>query len=124
MSRIAGTCYVKVNSEQLSLNGSLTCTMNSVTREAIMGSTGVAGFSETPVAPSISGTFNVGPDFPLDTLMSQTDMTVTAELANGMVFTLSDAFVSGDVSYSPSDGTVSITFTGSRGNWSRVLNTN
>lgn len=118
MPRISGICYIKVNGEQLSLNGSLTCTMNTVTREAVMGSTGVAGFSETPVAPTISGTFNVGSDFPIDTLMQTTDMTVTAELANGMVFTLSEAFVSGEAQYSPSDGTVSLTFTGVKGNWS------
>lgn len=115
---LAGTCYVKVNGEQLSLNGSLTCTMNEVTREAILGSTGVAGYSETPIAPSISGTFVVTPDFPMQTIVDDTDMTVTAELANGMVYTLSGAFVSGEVSYSPSDGTVQLTFTGEKGNWS------
>lgn len=114
---IAGTCYVKVDGEQLSLNGSLSCTMNTVVREAILGSNGVAGFSENPVAPTISGTFNVPKDFPVERLMSSTAMTVTAELANGMVFTLSDAFVSGEVSFSPNDGTVALTFTGVRGNW-------
>ena len=114
---IAGTCYVKVDGEQLSLNGSLACSMNTVTREAVMGSTGVAGYSETPVAPTVSGTFNVTEEFPIERLMESTAMTVTAELANGMVFTLSDAFVSGEASFSPNDGTVSLTFTGVRGNW-------
>ena len=51
---IAGACYIKVDGEQLSVNGSVSCLANTVTREAIMGSTGVAGFSETPVAPTIS----------------------------------------------------------------------
>lgn len=116
--RISGACYIKVDGEQLSLSGSLTCLANSVVREAVMGSTGVAGFSENPVAPTITGTFNVGAEFPLEKVTSSTAMTVTAELANGMVFTLSDAFVSGEVSYSASDGTVQLTFTGVRGSWS------
>ena len=116
--KIAGTCYVKVDGEQLSLNGSLSIRMNEVTREAIMGSTGLAGFSEVASAPTISGTFNITPDFPLQTLMSQTDMTVTAECANGMTFTLSGAFVSGDTDFAPNDGTATLTFTGEKGNWS------
>ena len=115
--RIAGTCYVKVNGEQLSLNGSMTCTMSDVNREAVLGSNGVAGYSESPVAPSIIGTFNVTTDFPLETLMDTTDMTVTAELANGMVYTISDAFVSGETNYSASDGNISLTFVGMRGSW-------
>ena len=115
---IAGACYIKVDGQQLSLNGSLSCLANTVTREAIMGSTGVAGYSENPVAPTITGTFNVTEDFPLQKVVSSTSMTVTAELANGMVFTLSDAFVSGEVSFSASDGTVQLTFTGVRGSWS------
>lgn len=115
---IAGACYIKVDGEQLSVNGSVSCLANTVTREAIMGSTGVAGFSETPVAPTISGTFNMTKAFPLEKITSATDMTITAELANGMVFTLSDAFVTGEVSFGASEGTVSITFTGTRGSWS------
>lgn len=118
MKSIAGTCYVKVDGEQLSLSGSLTCSMTETVREAVMGSLGVAGYSETPIAPTISGTFNVTSDFPMDSLLNNTDMTVTAECANGMVFTLSGAFVSGEVSYSPNDGTVQLTFTGEKGNWS------
>lgn len=115
---IAGACYIKVDGEQLSLNGALSCVANTVVREAVMGSTGVAGYSENPVAPTITGTFNVQPDFPMEKLMSNTSMTVTAELANGMVFTLSDAFVSGEASFSASEGTMQLTFTGERGSWS------
>lgn len=115
---IAGICYVKVDGEQLSLSGNLSISMAEVTREAVMGSLGVAGCSETPVAPTITGTFNVDEKFPIDTLLRNTNMTVTAECANGMVFTLSGAFVSGEVSYTPGEGTVQLTFTGDKGNWS------
>lgn len=115
---IAGICYIKVDGEQLSLSGSLSISMAEVTREAVMGSLGVAGCSETPVAPSLTGTFNVDEAFPISALLNNTNMTVTAECANGMVFTLSGAFVSGEVSYTPGEGTVQLTFTGEKGNWS------
>jgi hypothetical protein len=75
---IAGICYVKVDGEQLSLSGNLSISMAEVTREAVMGSLGVAGCSETPVAPTITGTFNVDEKFPIDTLLRNTNMTVTA----------------------------------------------
>ena len=115
--RLAGTCYVKVNGEQLELSGSMTCSMNTKNKEALVGVNGVAGFKETAVAPKIKGTFFIGSDFPLSDIVDGTDLTVTAELANGSVFTLSDAFVTGDVEYSADDGTAEIEFTGINGNW-------
>ena len=114
---IAGVCYVKVDGEQLALQGSLACSMSSVTREPQIATIGVVGYSETPIAPSISGTFFVPNDFPMERLMSATDMTIVAELANGKVFTLSDAFVAGEATVSASDGTTSLTFNGIKGNW-------
>ena len=115
--RLAGTCYVKVNGEQLELSGSMTCSMSSTTKEAVMSVNGVAGYKETAVAPKIKGTFIIGSDFPLSSVVDGTDLTVTAELANGSVFTLSDAFVTGEVEYSADDGTAEIEFTGINGNW-------
>lgn len=99
---IAGTCYLKVDGEQLSVSSnSISIQSAEVKREAVMGSTGLAGYSEEAVAPTISGTFNV-----------------TAELVTGKVYTLSDAFVSGDVSYKTGEGTIELTFTGVKGAWS------
>jgi hypothetical protein len=50
--------------------------------------------------------------------MNGTEFTVTAELVTGKVYTLSDAFVSGDVSYKTGEGTIELTFTGVKGAWS------
>ena len=116
---IAGTCYLKVDGEQLSVSSnSISIQSAEVKREAVMGSTGLAGYSEVAVAPTISGTFNVTADFPLKKLLNGTEFTVTAELVTGKVYTLSDAFVSGDVSYKTGEGTIELTFTGVKGAWS------
>lgn len=116
---IAGTCYLKVDGEQLSVSSnSITIQSAEVKREAVMGSTGLAGYSEEAVAPSITCTFNVPADFPWKKLLNGTDLTVTAELVTGKVYTLSGAFVSGDVSYKPGDGTTELTFVGETGSWS------
>ena len=50
--RIAGTCYFKVNGEQLELSGNLEFPLNQVTRESKMSTLGVAGFGETAATSS------------------------------------------------------------------------
>lgn len=113
--KIAGTCYVKVDGEQLELEGSLAFPLSKVARTSLIASGRTVGFSETHVTPYISGNFYVPKDFPLEKLQSQTDMTITAECANGMVYTLSGAYVSDAVEFSPVDGTTTIKFEGEDG---------
>lgn len=118
-NRIAGTCYITCDGTELNLEGSLSIPINEYNREPVTASGRVIGFKETPVTPTITGSFYVDADFPLETLRSETDMTIVAELANGMRYTLSGAFLSGDsADFSPEDGTVSLTFSGIRGDWS------
>lgn len=117
--RIAGTCYISVDGEELNLEGSLAISLNKFNREPVTASGRVIGYKETPVTPSISGSFFVTSDFPLDKLRTAVDMTIVAELANGMHYTLSDAFLAGtDASFQPEDGHVTLTFNGIRGDWS------
>lgn len=113
--RLAGTCYVKVDGEQLELEGSLEFPITKVTRTSLLANGRVVGFQETPVAPYISGNFYVTPDFPVEKITSGEDMTVTAECANGMVYTLSGAYVSDQVNFNPNDGTMTIKFDGEDG---------
>lgn len=64
---IAGTCYLKVDGEQLSVSSnSISIQSAEVKREAVMGSTGLAGYSEEAVAPTISGTFKCYGGFPAE----------------------------------------------------------
>lgn len=116
---IAGSCFVKTDGAALSLkmDGTLDITMSDVVRTAELSTAGVVGYSETPVAPSISGDFYVDSDFPLKTLCQNTAMTVIAELANGRTYTLSNAFVEGETNISAKDGTVSLKFVGTKGIW-------
>lgn len=115
--RIAGTCFVKVDGEQLELSGSLAFPLNDVQRTTLTSAAGtVVGYSEITQVPYVSGTFFVKNDFPVETLKSSTSMTVTAECANGMVYTLSEAYLAGDsIEYSPQDGTVTLKWEGTRG---------
>ncbi len=113
MARIAGTCYIKVDGEQLIVEGSVQFPLLNVNRETKMGSTGVAGYSETDVVPSLTLSAFVPKDFPLEKL-KQDNLTVTAECANGMVYTLQGAYLVGEANYNPSDGNVTLTFNGEK----------
>ena len=112
--KFAGTCYIKVDGAQLAVEGSVEIPLSSVTRETKIGSTGVVGYAETDVAPYVKCTAFLEPSFPVSALNGN-NMTVTAELANGWVYTLNGAWIAGEIAGNMSDGTVSLEFNGLTG---------
>ena len=106
--KIAGTCFVKVNGQQLELQGNIEFPLTSVQRETMLSTTGVAGFKETVTAPYVSGDFIVPSDFPIEEIKENVAQTITVECANGMVYTLSDAYVTDVIAYKPVDGTLTV----------------
>ena len=109
--------YAKVDGEQLEVSGGFECPGMELKREAVMSLTGVAGYKETPIKPYIKMTALFMPDFPLATLQSNTDMTLTVELANGKVYTLSGAFIENEAPVKGDDGTIDLEFAGMKGIW-------
>ena len=110
--RGAGICYIKVDGEQLEVSGGVEAPIVELKRETVMGLSGPAGLKETALEPYIKVTAIFMPGFPMDTLRTNTEMTVTAEMANGKVYTLSGAFVKGEPSAKGEDGTVELEFGG------------
>ena len=115
--RVAGICYIKVNGEQLEVSGGIEVPLVEVKREPVMGLAGPAGYKETASEPYVKVTAVFMPAFPIDTLRTNTDMTVTAELANGKVYTLSGAYLKGEPSAKGEEGTTELEFSGSKGQW-------
>lgn len=117
--KIAGTCYVKVDGDQLELKSEsgIEAPISTVKRETVLGQSGVAGLKETAQLAYIKGTFIVGPNFPREKLDTATDMTITAEFINGDVYTLSGAYVVGEPAFKSDSGEVELEFNGIRGIW-------
>ena len=115
MGRIAGTAYVKVDGKQYTLAGSLTVSPSSILREGLAGLSGVAGFKETPRVPFIEGEFYTTEGVSLPELERVTNATVTAELANGKVYVLRNAWHSGAVELNAAEGTFTARFEGTEG---------
>ncbi|MBW6399983.1 phage tail tube protein [Roseomonas sp. HJA6] len=112
LKRIAGTAYIKVDSVQLALKGSIEVDPADVMREPVTGLDGVHGYKETPKAPSITVTVSKTPDLKLKQVLGWKGRTVTAELGDGTTYVLSDAFQSGELKLDGAEGQVPITFTG------------
>lgn len=115
--RVAGICFIKADGEQLEVSGGVEVPLMDVMRETVMGTNGPAGYKETALEPYVKVTSVFVPSFPLDTLKNNVDMTVTAELPNGRVYTLSGAFLKGEPAVKADDGTIELEFGGKRGRW-------
>ena len=113
MPRIAGICHITVNGRTLDISGGLTIPLSKSTKEAIVSTNGSVNYKESPIAPYIDATFLMDPDFPINDTG-----TVVAELANGKSYTLSEAFIEGEMNYDSDAGTVGMKFVGTNGRWS------
>lgn len=115
--RVAGTCFIKVDGDQLEVSGAVECPLMPVTREAVAGLNSAGYYSEKVLTPYVKLTAIFVDEFPVATLQENTDMTITAELANGKVYTLAGAFLVGEPSAKGDDGTIELEFNGREGRW-------
>lgn len=115
--RIAGVCYIKADGVQLEVKGGIEIPFSQVARETVMSLAGNAGFKEMAQRQFVKLSAIFTRDFPIKTLANSTNMTVTAELANGKVYTLSGAYLEGETISNGEEGTAEIEFSGSAGVW-------
>ncbi|MCZ0823712.1 phage tail tube protein [Dickeya solani] len=117
MGRIAGTCYIKVDGLQLSASGGIEVPMNTTQKDDVVGLDGSVDYKETHRAPYVKATFKIPGDFPIDKLISSDSMTITAEMANGMIYVLSSAWVHGEINHNAEEGTADVEFHGQEGGY-------
>ena len=115
MAKIAGTCYFKIDGQQLSLTGGIEVPMNTAVKDDVMGLDGSVDYKETHRAPYVKGTFKVPKKFPISKIISSDAMTITAELANGLVYVLSGGWQHGEANHNAEEGTTELEFHGSEG---------
>ncbi|OSK10455.1 putative bacteriophage protein [Escherichia coli M056] len=111
MARIGGTCYFKIDGQQLSLTGGIEVPMNKTVNDDIIGLDGSVDRKETHRAPYVKGTFKVPKNFPVSKITTSDEMTITAELANGQVYVLSSAWLHGEANQMPKKVRRSLNFT-------------
>jgi hypothetical protein len=82
-NRLAGVAYVSVDGQSYMLVGDLTYSVSKISRETLIGQDRVHGYAEKPHAGFISGTFRDAGGLTVANFNAMTNVTVTAELANG-----------------------------------------
>jgi len=102
--RFAGIAFLMVDGNQIALRGNFTVSPSSVERTMIAGQDGVHGYQELPRVPYIEGEISTLPDISVEALLAQTDVTVVAQLANKMQYTLQNATTKGGYEINTRDG--------------------
>ena len=114
--KFAGTAFVKVNGEQVPLAGTLTVQPFDVERETKTGLSGVAGYKEMLIAPwiEVEGYFTA--DVDLNKLhVDSTNVTVQADLPNGKIVVVRNAWSTKPPEINVAEGTFSMRFEGKGG---------
>jgi len=115
--RIAGIAFIKADGVQLEVKGGIEIPFSAVSRETVMSLAGNAGYKEIANRQFIKITAVFTRDFPIAKLSTMTNGTVTAELANGKVYTLTGAYLEGETTTNGEDGETELEFSGVSGIW-------
>jgi len=120
--RIAGIAYLKVNAEQsqnsggpirqLPLRGNFTISPSTYEKAMLAGQDYVHGYSEVPRVPFIEGDVSLLPELSVVDVANMLNITVTAELANGRVYTLIEAVCTAAFELNARDGLMRVRFEG------------
>ena len=116
--RIAGVAYIKVDGTQYEVKGGVEAPLTQTKREPVMGLNGQMGYKETAREQYVKFDAGFTADFPITSLNNATNATITVEFANGKIYTLTNAYETGESSANGEEGSVGLYFSGQTGIWS------
>lgn len=111
--KVAGTVYIKVDGQQLTVTGGVEAPITDVTRETIAR----GYFSEVDRIPYVNADIVHTPDFPLEKIANATEMTVLVEFKNGKSYVLSGAYLVDEPASTGDEGQIQLVFNGVEGVW-------
>ena len=117
MSKVAGTCFIKVNGTQYSLRANMNISIGDNEKESVVGLDRYHGIKEKPRASFIECDITDSADLDIKVLENLTDATVTVELINGKVAVLREATQVKAIELNAEDGQMGIRFEAPRGEW-------
>lgn len=110
--RIAGIAFMKVNGGLYPLRGNFTVSPSALERTGIAGQDYIHGYSELPRVPFIEGDVSLDPALSIEDVEAATNVTVTAELANGRVYVLREAWCRSALELNTREGQTRVRFEG------------
>lgn len=115
MSRVRGGLLAfKIDGVSYSAIGNFTYNAGYPLRTALVGATGVDGYSEAPQAAFIAGEIRDGLDVDTEKLVQATDVTATLELANGKTFVLASGWFEGEGTGNTQEGNFAVRFSSNK----------
>lgn len=111
-NRIGGIIALKVNGDIYFAKGNFTYNLGKPKREGVVGADVVHGYKETPQVPFVEGEITDRNELSLEDLVTLDDSTITLELANGKVITLSEAWYAGEGTGNTEEGNIACRFEG------------
>lgn len=111
-NRIGGIIALKVNGDMHFAKGNFTYNLGKPKREGVVGADAVHGYKETPQVPFVEGEITDRKELSLEDLVTLDDATITLELANGKVITLSEAWYAGEGTGNTEEGNIACRFEG------------
>lgn len=111
-NRIGGTIALKVNGDIYFAKGNFTYNLGKPKREGVIGADTVHGYKETPQIPFVEGEITDRNELSLEDLVTLDEATITLELANGKVISLSEAWYAGEGTGNTEEGNIACRFEG------------
>lgn len=110
--RFAGVAFLKIDGDQMPLRGNFTVSPSAFERTMIAGQDRVHGYQELPRVPYIEGDISALPEISLEDLERQVDVTVVAQLANNIQYTLIGATCKAALEENTRDGQIKVRWEG------------
>lgn len=111
-NRLAGTAYLSVDGKSYLLSGDFEYNPSKVTRETLVGMDRVHGYSEKPMSGYIAGALRDSNGLTVADFNAMTNVTVTAELANGKTIIGRNMWTVESQSVKATDATVEVRWEG------------
>jgi hypothetical protein len=117
-NKVAGICYIKADDQQFEVTGSVEVPLSTTIREPMESLSGESGnFRESGVAPYVRLTAHNEASLDYEKIANATNLTVVVEAPNGRVYTLTEAYLSGETVVGLDEGTTPYEFRGAKGVW-------
>lgn len=110
--KVAGRVEILIDGDPVFVKGNVSYNLGKPKKEEVLGLDALHGYKETPQAAFIAVDVTFDHDLDLEAILTASDVTVLARLANGVDIILRNAFQTGEGEGNPEEGTVSLRFVG------------
>lgn len=108
MATVTGRIFITVGGKRLASKEGAKLSLGGVERETVLADTGVVGFSEKTVAPSVECTVAHTADFSMKEMQEMKDVSISFDTDTGKSFVLSNAWCAKQIELEK--GEVKLTF--------------